>query len=92
MRQNRLFDVPFTPQKDFMKLPRGASEVLTQGDKLLVCWKDNSIVTVAINMEEKYSETSVKRWNKARCAFDKVPQPKCIKLYNEHMGGVDLHN
>lgn len=77
MRQNRLFDVPFKPQKDFMKLLRGTSEVLTQGDKLLVRWKDNNIVTVATNMEEKYSETSVKRWNKVRCAFDKVPQPKC---------------
>ena len=51
MRQNRLFDFPFTPQKDFMKLPQGASEVLTQGDKLLVRWKDNSIVTVTTNME-----------------------------------------
>ena len=36
MRQNCLFDVPFKPQKDFMKLPRGTSEVLTQGDKVLV--------------------------------------------------------
>ena len=43
-------------------------------------------------MEEKYSETSVKRWNKERRAFDKVPQPKCINRYNEHMGGVDLHD
>ncbi|XP_055780177.1 piggyBac transposable element-derived protein 3-like [Salvelinus fontinalis] len=92
MRQNRLFDVPFKPQKDFMKLPRGTSEVLTQGDKLLVRWKDNNIVTVATNMEEKYSETSVKRCNKERRAFDKVPQPKCINQYNEHMGGVDLHD
>ncbi|XP_071391075.1 piggyBac transposable element-derived protein 3-like [Centroberyx affinis] len=92
MRQNRLFDVPFKPQKDFKKLTRGTSEVLTQGDKLLVRWKDNNIVTVATNMEEKYSETSVKRWNKERRAFDKVPQPKCINRYNEHMGGVDLHD
>uniref|UniRef100_A0A674BM32 PiggyBac transposable element-derived protein domain-containing protein n=1 Tax=Salmo trutta TaxID=8032 RepID=A0A674BM32_SALTR len=49
MSQNRLFDVPFKPQKDFMKLPRGTSEVLTQGDKLLVRWKDNNIVTVITN-------------------------------------------
>jgi hypothetical protein len=71
-------NVPFKPQKDFMKLPRGTAEVLTQGDKLLVHWKDNNIVTVATNMEEKYSETSVKRWNEERRAFDKIPQPKCI--------------
>nr|XP_008277205.1 PREDICTED: uncharacterized protein LOC103355262 [Stegastes partitus] len=92
MRQNRLFDVPFTPLTAFMKLPRGTSKVLCQGEKLLVRWKDNSIVTVATNMEEKYSETSVKRWNRHRRVFDNVQQPKCISRYNEHMGSVDLHN
>lgn len=44
-------------QKDFIKLPQGTSEVLTQGHKLLVRWKDNNNVTVATNMEEKYRET-----------------------------------
>ncbi|TWW69316.1 Chimeric ERCC6-PGBD3 protein [Takifugu flavidus] len=92
MRQKRLFDVPFTPRNAFMKLPRGTSEVLCQGEKLLVRWKDNNIVTVATNMEEKYTETSVKRWNRHRRAFDNVQQPKCISRYNEHMGGVDLHD
>uniref|UniRef100_A0A667X9S4 PiggyBac transposable element-derived protein domain-containing protein n=1 Tax=Myripristis murdjan TaxID=586833 RepID=A0A667X9S4_9TELE len=92
MRQNRLSDVPFTPVNAFMKFPRGTSEVLCQGEKLLVRWKDNNIVTVATNMEEKYTETSVKRWNRHRRAFDNVQQPKCISQYNEHMGGVDLHD
>lgn len=92
MRQNRLFDIPFKPQKEFLKLPQGTSEGLTQEDKLLVRWEDNNIVTVATNMEQKYSETYVKRWNKERRAFDKVPQPKCINRYNEHIGDVDLHH
>ncbi|KAF3856680.1 hypothetical protein F7725_017403, partial [Dissostichus mawsoni] len=42
-----------------MKLSRGTSEVLTQGDKLLVRWKDNTVVTVATNMEEKYMKQSL---------------------------------
>ncbi len=92
MRQNRLFDIPFTPLNAFMKLPRGTSEVLCQGEKLLVRWKDNNIVTVATNMDEKHTETSVKRWNRHRCGFDNVQQPKCISRYNEHIGGVDLHD
>lgn len=92
MRQNHLFDVPFTPLNAFMKLPRGTSEVLCQGEKLLVRWKDNNTVTVATNMDEKYTETSVKRWNRHRRGFDNVQQPKCISRYNEHMGGVDLHD
>lgn len=58
---DRLFGVPFKPLKDFMKLPQGTSEVLTQGDKLLVRWKDNYIVTVLTNKMEKLCETSVKR-------------------------------
>ncbi|CAJ1048721.1 hypothetical protein L3Q82_007860 [Xyrichtys novacula] len=71
MRQNRLFDVPFTPPNAFMKLPRGISTVLCQGKKLLVRRKDSNIVTVAKNMDEKYTETFVKRWNRRRRAtFD----------------------
>lgn len=76
---------------EFMKLPWGTSEVLTQGEKTLVHWKDNN-VTVSTNMEKKYSETSVKRWKRERPAFDKIEQLDCISRYNEHMGGVDFHN
>ncbi|XP_060788387.1 piggyBac transposable element-derived protein 3-like [Neoarius graeffei] len=64
MRENRLFNVPFKLKREFMQLPRGTSEVLTQGEKLLVRWKDNNIVTIATNMEKNYTETVVKRWNK----------------------------
>ncbi|XP_054625503.1 piggyBac transposable element-derived protein 3-like [Dunckerocampus dactyliophorus] len=92
MRENQLFDVPFKPKSEFMKLHRGTSEVLTQTEKLLVRWKDNNIVTIATNTGEQYTETMVKRWNKERHAFDQVHQPQCIKQYNEHMGGVDLHD
>lgn len=92
LRENRLHDVPFTASKKFMKLPRGTSEILTQGEKLLVRWKDNNVVTVSTNMEKNYSDNMVKRWNKEKRAFDYIKQPNCISRYNEHMGGVDLHN
>ncbi len=49
-----MFNVPFKSE-DFIKLPQGTSKVLTQGEKLPVRWKDNNIVTVAINMEGKFS-------------------------------------
>ncbi|KAL7406518.1 hypothetical protein ABVT39_021273 [Epinephelus coioides] len=72
MRENHLFDVPIKPNSEFMQLPRGTSEALTEGEKLLVRWKDNNIVTLATNMEKSYTETAVKHWSKERHAFDQV--------------------
>ncbi|XDV25950.1 hypothetical protein PO909_029774 [Leuciscus waleckii] len=46
MRPCRLHDVPFKDVKNFQKMARGSSEVLTQGKKLLVRWKDNDVVTM----------------------------------------------
>lgn len=60
LRENRLHDVPFTASKKFIKLPRGTSEILTQGEKLLVHWKDNNVVTVSTNMEK----TTVITWSR----------------------------
>ncbi|KAL6488676.1 hypothetical protein MHYP_G00024170 [Metynnis hypsauchen] len=64
IRDNRLFDVTFKPKKEFNKLPRGTTQVLTEGEKLLVRWKDNNVVTMATNREKIYTESIVKRWNK----------------------------
>uniref|UniRef100_A0A672LY68 PiggyBac transposable element-derived protein domain-containing protein n=1 Tax=Sinocyclocheilus grahami TaxID=75366 RepID=A0A672LY68_SINGR len=92
LRQNQMFDVPFKPIKEFQKLPRGSTEFLSEGEKLLVRWRDNSVVTVASNVENVYSEAPVKRWNKERKAYDYLQQPQIIRSYNQQMGGVDLHD
>ncbi|RXN29869.1 piggyBac transposable element-derived 3-like protein [Labeo rohita] len=92
LRQNRLFAVPFKPMGEFQKLQRGSTEVLSEGEKLLVRWRDNSVVTVASNVEDVYSEVPVKRWNKERKAYDYLQQPHIIHSYNQQMGGVDLHD
>lgn len=92
MRQNQLFDVPFKPIKEFQKLQRGFTEVLSEGEKLLVRWRDNSVVTVASNVEHVYTELPVRRWNKERKAYDYLQQPQIIHSYNQRMGGVDLHD
>lgn len=70
LRHNRLFDVPFKPMNEFKKLQRGSTEVLSEGENLLVSWRDNSVITVASNVENVYSEVPVKRWNKERKAYD----------------------
>uniref|UniRef100_A0A3B4VB30 PiggyBac transposable element-derived protein domain-containing protein n=1 Tax=Seriola dumerili TaxID=41447 RepID=A0A3B4VB30_SERDU len=92
LRQCRLHDIPFTGVKDFEKMPRGSTEVLTEGEKLLVRWKDNSVVTMATNAVGRYSEGQASRWSKEKKAFVKVPQPLCFLTYNQNMGGVDLHD
>lgn len=56
LRQCRVHDVPFTNVKNFPKMPRRSSEVFTQGEKVLVRWKDNNVVTMATNAAEKYSQ------------------------------------
>lgn len=78
-RQKSLFDVPFTPLNAFVKIDRGANEVLRQREKLLLRWKDNDNVAVATNMDEKYTKTSVRTWNRHQCTFNNIQQPKCIR-------------
>uniref|UniRef100_A0A8P4GQ65 PiggyBac transposable element-derived protein domain-containing protein n=1 Tax=Dicentrarchus labrax TaxID=13489 RepID=A0A8P4GQ65_DICLA len=75
LRQCHLHDIPFTGVKDFEKMPRGSTEVLTEVEKLLVRWKDNSVVTMATNAVERYSEGQASRWSKEKKAVVKVPQP-----------------
>lgn len=58
------------------------------------CWSVGKTITLSQWQQtwRRNSEISIKRWNKERHVFDKVPQPKCINRYNEHMSGVDLHD
>lgn len=47
-------------------MPRGSTEVLIEGETLLVQWKDNSVVTMATNAIERYSEVQASRWSKKK--------------------------
>ncbi|XP_051576272.1 piggyBac transposable element-derived protein 3-like [Myxocyprinus asiaticus] len=89
--ENRLFDIPLTSAKSFRKTSRGDAEFLVEDGKLIMRWNDNSVVTVVTNMEQ-YSDVNTQQWNKQKHAMDKVKQPTCIKSYNAHIGGVDLHD
>ena len=78
--------------KDFEKMPCVSTKALTEGEKLLVRWKGNSVVAMATNAVERYSEGQASRWSKEKKAVVKVPQPLCFLTYNQNMGGVDLHD
>lgn len=92
MRQNQLHNFPFTAPQTFKRTPRGGAEHLVEGERLIISWNDNSVVTVVSNMERKFTETEAKRWNKQKRSMDKVRQPKCIQDYSTQRGGVDLHD
>lgn len=81
MQQNQLHNVPFTAPQYFKKTPRGDAEYLVEGEKLIVRWNDNSVMS---NMEREFTESEAKRWNKQKWSMDKVRQPKCIQDYNTH--------
>ncbi|XP_033231513.1 piggyBac transposable element-derived protein 3-like [Belonocnema kinseyi] len=59
---------------------------------LLVRWNDNSVVTVATNNCTIEPLVSAKRYNRKEKRKESIPQPKVIAEYNQHMGGVDLHD
>ncbi|XP_036928329.1 piggyBac transposable element-derived protein 3-like [Acanthopagrus latus] len=92
MRQNQLHNFPFTAPQTFKRTPRRGAEHLVEGERLIISWNDNSVVTVVSNMERKFTETEAKRWNKQKRSMDKVRQPKCIQDYSTQRGGVDLHD
>uniref|UniRef100_A0A671KTY5 PiggyBac transposable element-derived protein domain-containing protein n=1 Tax=Sinocyclocheilus anshuiensis TaxID=1608454 RepID=A0A671KTY5_9TELE len=89
---NFMHDNLFTTLSLIDEMIKGSTEFLSEGEKLLVRWRDNSVVTVASNVENVYSEVPVKRWNKKRKAYDYLQQPQIIRSYNQQMGGVDLHD
>lgn len=57
---------------------------------MFVRWKDNKHVCLLSTFVAKQPTFAAKRYNRTLKKFDEAPVPRCIKLYNIHMGGVDL--
>lgn len=81
LRQCRLHDIPFTGVKDFEKMPCGKTEVLIEGEKLLVRWKDNSVVTTATNAVERYSQCQASRWSEEKKKLLSKCHNFCVSLH-----------
>lgn len=92
IRLNRFFQPSLTPEKIFMKSPRGTSEEVTcdTGDVTVVQWVDNRCVLLASNFTGIGEEDEVKRWEKRSKSYLQIKRPEIIKKYNHAMGGVDL--
>jgi hypothetical protein len=57
---------------------------------ILVKWFDNKVVCLVSSFFGIEPVSTVKCWNRVEKKKVAVPCPNIVKLYNKHMGGVDL--
>lgn len=94
IRENRTCNTTMESVKNIKKKDRGTYDFSFENKQkiLLVRWNDNSVVTVATNNCHIEPLVSAKRYNRKEKKAVPIPQPKVIAEYNQHMGGVDLHD
>ncbi|CAF0781681.1 unnamed protein product [Rotaria sordida] len=94
IRSNRLTDINMKDIKSLQEEGRGSIDYrITQVDGVelcATCWCDNNIVTCLSTLSGCESIDMVKRWSASQKQHIQVKRPNVIKLYNAHMGGVDL--
>lgn len=94
IRINRFANPPVVSDKELNKLGRGASYEVssTDGKVGLIKWLDNKSVTLASNLVTSGHPDIIKRYDKKNKCYVEVGRPEIVKLYNDSMGGVDLHD
>lgn len=94
IRINRFANPPVLSDKELNKLGRGASYEVssTDGKVGLIKWLDNKSVTLASNFVTSGNPDIIKRYDKKNKTYVEVGRPEIVKLYNDSMGGVDLHD
>ena len=82
---------PYEISVEAQRFKRGESTFRQCGNIVATAWKDNKVVNVASTLANPMDITSV---NSRQIDGTRVPFtcPKCVELYNEHMGGVDEGN
>ena len=91
VRQNKLFWIPIKKKKDLeaKTVPRGTKDVLYNGDKVLVGWRDSKAVYMASNKFNAATDNNCKRYNRVTKKDVLIPIPNMFYNYNGGMGGVD---
>eukprot|EP00102_Acyrthosiphon_pisum_P022242 XP_016659452.1 PREDICTED: piggyBac transposable element-derived protein 3 isoform X3 [Acyrthosiphon pisum] len=94
VRLNRFANPPVVSDKELNTLGRGASYEVTSTDGKvgLIKWLDNKSVNLASNFVTSGSPDIIKRYDKKNKCYVEVGRPEIVKLYNDSMGGVDLHD
>ena len=94
IRENRTEKCPLTSNDALKKQGRGKFDFKTdtKNDVLLCKWNDDSVVDLCSNAAGVHPISKASRYSsseKKRVQIDYYDQPFLIKLYNEHMGGVN---
>jgi hypothetical protein len=91
IRENRTSKCPLSHSKKFSKFQKGTYERVQDksGSLCLVRWSDSGSVTVASNHYTEMPLQDTSRWNSQQKERVTIPQPYCIYMYNQYMGGVD---
>lgn len=94
IRENRLSGGCFIDNKELKEQGRGAYDCIsdTNNGILAVKWFDNSAVCIATNFEPVEPVRPVRRFSRKEKQHVNISQPFLINSYNQHMGGVDLHD
>jgi len=94
VRSNRLPSCTLMTEAQLKKEGRGAIDektVVIDGVHLsAVRWHDNKAVTLLSTFAGSEPISEVSRWNNKSKCRETVQCPNVIKVYNSHMGGVDL--
>ncbi|KAG5877031.1 hypothetical protein JTB14_005253 [Gonioctena quinquepunctata] len=82
----------FSPEKLFVKNPRGTTETKVRGDGIITIhrWLDNKPVTILSTCHAAKNPDQCRRWSKRKKEYEMVSRPEVIRNYNQFMGGVDL--
>lgn len=92
IRKDRLRNCCVSTDKVMKKKGRGAYEVVCDNDKKLAVtkWVDNQCIHIASSFCAENPVTTIERYDKREKKRVSVPCPNVIKVYNTHMGGVDI--
>lgn len=84
--------VKLSGEKELKARGRGVSEACIRKDKcqLALRWYDNKCITMLSSIHGQEPEDTCRRWSRKEKKYIDVPRPYIIKMYNLHMGGVDL--
>ena len=94
VRPNRLSNCKLPADKDLKKRGRGShveKVAIADGiDIAVVQWFDNRSVTLLSSFVGAEPTEKVRRWCKTSKSYMEVQCPQVVRIYNKHMGCVDL--